>query len=1051
MTLTDRAMDRPFTVMITVLSIALCAVLALMRMKVDIFPNLDMPVIYVAQPYGGMSPEQMEGFLVNYYEYHFLYITGIEHVESKSIQDTGLIKLVFHPGTDMSQALAQTISYVERARAFMPPGTVSPFVVRFDAGTVPVGYLVFSSETRGLGEIQDQALFKVRPMFATLPGVSSPPPFGGNQRTIVVTVDPDRLRSCHMSSDEVVQSINTGNAIIPSGNVRTGDLNKITSTNAIVKDIHDLLNLPIRKGAGPAVYLRDVGTVEDASDILVCYALVNGKRSIFIPVTKRADASTLDVVNRVKTELPRFRQLIPEDIKINFEFDQSTYVKDSILGLVIEGALGAMLTGLMVLLFLRDWRSAAIVVITIPFALLSAVVALWLTGQTINIMTLGGLALAVGILVDEATVSIENIHSHLEGGEPLGRAVLNASKETLVPRLLAMISVIAVFAPSLFMTGSTRALFVPLSLAVAFAMTASYFLSSTLVPILSVWMLSKTSGSSEGKGKGLFQKVQELHRNAVARTVKWNWLVSGSYLVASAIILCLAYPKLGLELFPQVDSGQFQLRMRAPTGTRVERTELLTLNLLALIEGVAGQNNVDISLAFVGTVPSSYPINTIYLWSSGPQESVIRVALKNGSGIPVKYLQEKLRQKISQAYPNLFISFEPADIVSQVMNFGAPTPIEVAINGPNFASDKEYAARVMTELKKIGSLRDIQYGQPQDYPTINVAMDRTRCGQLGVTVSQVGRSLLSATSSSRFLLPSFWADSKTGIGYYVQVQVPQSAMNSIDAVKHIPVMANGSLHPLISDIAQVTDEISPGEIDRYNMQRMFTITANVSGEDLGRAAKQVKAAIERAGTAPRGVSLAVRGQVPSMQDAFSSLMTGLGVAILAIFLLLSANFQSMKLSFVVLTTIPAVLSGVVLVLFLTGTTLNIQSFIGSIMAIGVGVANTILLVTFAEQARMNGSNAQEAAIQGATSRLRPILMTSFAMLAGMIPMALGLGEGGEQTAPLGRAVIGGLAASTIVVLTVIPSMFSLIQNRAGRKSASIHPDTLAEPSGGEQS
>ncbi|HEY9754778.1 MAG TPA: efflux RND transporter permease subunit [Oculatellaceae cyanobacterium] len=1049
MTLTDRAMDRPFTVLITVLSIAICAILALTRMKVDIFPNLDMPVIYVAQPYGGMSPEQMEGFLVNYYEYHFLYITGIEHVESKSIQDTGLIKLVFHPGTDMSQALAQTISYVERARAFMPPGTVSPFVVRFDAGTVPVGYLVFSSETRGLGEIQDQALFKVRPMFATLPGVSSPPPFGGNQRTIVVTVDPDRLRSCHMSSDEVVQSINTGNTIIPSGNVRTGDLNKITSTNAIVKDIHDLLNLPIRKGAGPAVYLRDVGTVEDASDILVCYALVNGKRSIFIPVTKRADASTLDVVNRVKTELPRFRQLVPEDIKINFEFDQSTYVKDSILGLVLEGALGAMLTGLMVLLFLRDWRSAAIVVITIPFALLSAVVALWLTGQTINIMTLGGLALAVGILVDEATVSIENIHTHLEGGESLGWAVLNASKETLVPRLLAMISVIAVFAPSLFMTGSTRALFVPLSLAVGFAMAASYFLSSTLVPILSVWMLSKTSGRSEKKG--FFQKVQEVHRYALVGAVKWNWLVSGSYLVASAVILCVAYPQLGLELFPKVDSGQFQLRMRAPTGTRVERTELLTLNLLTLIEEVAGQSNVDLSLAFVGTVPSSYPINTIYLWSSGPQESVIRVALKNGSGIRVKDLQERLRQKISQTYPNLFISFEPGDIVSQVMNFGAPTPIEVAINGPNFASDKEYAARVMTELKKIGSLRDIQYGQPQDYPTINVAMDRTRCGQLGVTVSQVGRSLLSATSSSRFLLPSFWADSKTGIGYYVQVQIPQSAMNSIEAVKHIPVMANGSLHPLVADIAQVTDEISPGEIDRYNMQRMITITANVSGEDLGRAAKQVRSAIQRVGTAPRGVSLAVRGQVPSMQDAFSSLATGLGVAVLAIFLLLSANFQSMKLSFVVLSTIPAVLSGVVLVLLLTGTTLNIQSFIGSIMAIGVGVANTIMLVTFAEQSRMNGNNAQEAAIQGATSRLRPILMTSFAMLAGMIPMALGLGEGGEQTAPLGRAVIGGLAASTIAVLTVIPSIFSLTQSRASRKSASMHPNKLAAPSGGEQS
>lgn len=702
----------------------------------------------------------------------------------------------------------------------------------------------------------------------------------------------------------------------------------------------------------------------------------------------------------------------------------------------------------MVLLFLRDWRSAAIVVTTIPFALLSAVVALWLTGQTINIMTLGGLALAVGILVDEATVSIENIHTHLERGQSLGRAVLDASRETLIPRLLAMISVIAVFTPSLFMTGSTRALFVPLSLAVGFAMTASYFLSSTLVPILSVWVIGKHAG---GRKEGLFQRVQDVLRNFLTRAVKWNWLVAGLYALTAGLILIVVYPQLGLELFPKVDSGQFQIRMRAPTGTRVERTEMLALNLLDLVGEVAGPKNVDISLAFVGTVPSSYPINTIYLWSSGPQEAVIRVALRNGSGLKVKDLQEQLRRKISDTYPKLLISFEPGDIVSQVMNFGAPTPIEVAINGPNFASDKEYAARVMTELKQITSLRDIQYGQPQDYPTINVAMDRTRCGQLGVTVSQVGRSLLSATSSSRFMMPNFWADSKTGVGYYVQVQIPQSTMNSLDAVKRIPVMANGNLHPLVEDVAQVTDEISPGEIDRYNMQRMITITANVSGEDLGRATKQVRAAIERAGAAPRGISLSIRGQVPPMQDAFVSLTTGLGIAILAIFLLLSANFQSMRLSFVVLMTIPAVLSGAILALFITGTTLNIQSFIGAIMAIGVGVANTILLVTFAEQARMKGTSATDAAIEGATSRLRPILMTSFAMLAGMVPMALGLGEGGEQTAPLGRAVIGGLAASTLAVLIVIPSIFALIQKKAGRNSASVHPDKDATLSEGEHS
>lgn len=1048
MSLTDRAMERPITVIVAVLTVALCSILALTRMKIDIFPDLNLPVIYVAQPYGGMSPSQMEGYLVNYYEYHFLYITGIEHVESKSIQGTGLIKLVFHPGTDMSQALAQTISYVERSRAFMPPGTVSPFVVRFDAGTVPVGYLVFSSDSRNLGEIQDLALFKVRPAFATLPGVSSPPPFGGNQRAIVVSVNPEKLRSYHMSPDEVVQAISSGNVIIPAGNVRTGDLNRITPINSVVGDIKDLLDIPLRQATGPTVYLRDVGTVKDSTDILTCYALIDGKRSVYIPVTKRADASTVDVVNRVKEQLPKFRALIPEDIKIKFEFDQSTYVKDSILGLVMEGALGAVLTGLMVLLFLRDWRSALIVVVTIPFALLSATVALWLTGQTINIMTLGGLALAVGILVDEATVSIENIHTHLERGQPLALAVLVASQETLTPRLLAMISVIAVFAPSFLMVGSTRALFVPLSLAVGFSMIASFLLSSTLVPVLSTWLIRKHA--EKKKEKTFVQRMQDSYAHIVARSISLRWIVAICYLAVTALAIVLIYPQLGRELFPTVDTGQFQVRLRAPTGTRVERTEVMTLKLLDLIKQTAGANNVEISLAFVGTVPSSYPINTIYLWTSGPQEAVLRVALRPHSGIRIAELKERLRKSIAESMPTARVSFEAGDIVSQVMNFGAPTPIEVAINGPNFEADKQFAAMVLAELQKVPSLRDLQYSQPQDYPTVDVAIDRQRSGQLGVSVSQIGRSLLAATSSSRFFVPNYWADSKTGVGYQVQVEIPQSTMNSVEEVKRIPAMTNGNLHPLVGDVAQVKYGVMPGEIDRYNMQRMITISANVAGEDLGRAAKQVQAAIDRAGQPPRGVSVAVRGQIPPMQDAFSALFAGLGVAVLAIFLLLSANFQSMRLAFVVLAAVPAVISGVVLALFVTGTTLNIQSFIGAIMAIGVGVANTILLVTFAENARMGGKSAAEAAADGATSRLRPILMTSMAMVAGMVPMAMALAEGGDQTAPLGRAVIGGLIASTIAVLIVIPSIFALVQGKANRKSSSIHPRELATNTEGVQ-
>src|SRR5215813_6618139 len=484
------ALRRPITVLVAVIAVALTAVFAVSRMRIDIFPDLDLPVIYVAQPYGGMSPAQMEGYITYYYEYHFLYVNGIESVESKSIQNTSLLKLTFHAGTDMAEALAQTIGYVNRARAFMPPGTVGPFIMRFDAGTVPVGYLVFSSRSRSLGEIQDLALNRVRPQFATLDGLTSPPPFGGSQRTVVIRVDPDRLRSYGMAPEEVIRAVSTGNVIMPSGSVNIGDLTRISPLDSVVSNINDLLELPIRTGAGPAVFMRDVAAVNDSTDIPTAYALVNGRRAVYIPVTKRPSASTLSVVSDVKANLGRFQALVPDDIKVSYELDQSGNVSGALQSVLREAMLGALLTGLMVLLFLRQWRSSLIVILTIPFALLTSVVALWATGQTINIMTLGGLALAVGILVDEGTVAIENIHTHLARGTPIARAVLNAGTEVVGPRLLAMLAVVAVFVPSFFMTGVSQSLFVPLSLAVGFSMIASFLLSSSLVPVLSVWFLA---------------------------------------------------------------------------------------------------------------------------------------------------------------------------------------------------------------------------------------------------------------------------------------------------------------------------------------------------------------------------------------------------------------------------------------------------------------------------------------------------------------------------------------------------------------------------------
>jgi multidrug efflux pump subunit AcrB len=1042
MWLISLAMRRPITIIVLVVGIALCSILALVRMPVDIFPDLNLPVIYVAQPYGGMDPAQMEGYLISYYEYHFLYITGIEHVESKSIQNVGLVKLYFHPGTDMSQALAQTVSYVERSRAFMPPGTVAPFVVRYDAGSVPVGQLVFSSETRGVGEIQDLALFRVRPMFATLPGVSAPPPFGGNQRTVVIHVDPDRLRAYSMSPQEVIKAVADGNTILPAGNLRTGDINRLAPVNSVVSGIQELGNLPIRSGAGANVFLRDIGTVENGADILTGYALVNGRRTVYIPVTKRADASTVDVVNRVKSELPRMQSLIPDDIKVSFEFDQSTYVKNSIRGLATEGALGAILTGVMVLLFLRDWRSSLIVVATIPFALLGALVGLWLAGQTVNIMTLGGLALAIGILVDEATVAIENIHTHLARGGPRHRAVYEAAVETVTPRLLAMLAILAVFVPSFLMVGIAKSLFVPLSLAVGFAMLASYFLSNTMVPVLSAWVLRGEQSTHERRS--FFDRIQHQYSRITGMVFRQRRLVLLVYAAILAVGLFFASRLLGTDIFPAVDTGQFQLRLRAPTGTRVERTELIALKALDAIKAEAGPDNVEITLGFVGAQPPSYPINSIHLWTSGPQEAVLLVALRRDSGVRISELKERLRKKLPEILPGTTASFEAGDIVSQIMNFGSPTPIEVAINGPNLSVDRGFAEKALAEMQKIPSLRDLQFGQPLDYPTVNINIDRERAGQLGVNVDQVGRALAAATSSSRFIQPNYWRDPTSGTAYQVQVEIPQSRMSSIEDLDSVPALPGGGSGPLIGDVADLSYGTMPGEYDRYNQQRMVTITANISNKDLGSVSSELLAAIARAGEVPRGVQVNIRGQIPPMNQTLFGLEVGLGLAIAVILLLLTANFQSFKLSLVVLSSVPAVILGVAIALLVTGTTLNVQAFMGAIMAIGVSVANAILLVTFAEANRRNGQTAESSAISGAKSRLRPILMTTCAMIAGMIPMALAIGSGGEQTAPLGRAVIGGLAASTIAVLLVLPAVFSIVQRRATIKSPSIHPEDSDE-------
>src|SRR6267378_369170 len=1001
MNLVSFALRRPISLLTMVVAVALLGFLAIDRMSRDIFPDLGVPVLYVAQPYGGMDPAQMEGFIVNYYEYHFLYITGIEHVESKSIQGVGLIKLQFHPGTDMAQATAETVGYVDRARAFMPTGTVPPFVMRFDGGSVPVGDLVFSSKTKTVAELQDAALFKVRPLFATLPGVSAPPPFGSSQRTILVRLDPDKLRSYNMSPDEVVQALGAGNTVSPSGNVRIGDLMPMVPVNSVVGDFKGLNN---------------------------------------IPVTKRADASTLAVVQAVKANLPRFQSVLPDDVEVSYQFDQSPYVTRAIQGLFVERALGAVFTGLMVLLFLRDWRSSLVVVLNIPLAILASVTALWVSGQTINIMTLGGLALAVGILVDEATVTIENIHTRLADGRSLARAASEATAETTLPRFVAMLCILAVFIPAFFMTGAAHNLFVPLALAVGFSMVGSYLLSSTFVPVLSVWMLRNPSTHHQPR-ETVFDRLRARYDWFARAVMRRRRIVVLSYLIISGAIIFVVGSSLGTEIFPSVDTGQLQLHLRAPAGTRIERTEQIALQTLDEIKREVGPDNVAISLGFVGTQPPNYPINTIYLWSSGSEEAVLQVQLKRGTKIGIEDLKELLRQKLPEELPGVRFSFEPSDIVSRVMSFGAPTPIEVAVSGPNLADSRQYADKLQAKLAQVPTLRDLGFEQELDYPTVRVTVDRERAGVLGVTTNDVAKSVVAGTSSSRYTSANYWADPKSGIGYQVQVEIPERKINSLEDVKNLPIARRSDQQIDLRNVAAVTDDTALGEYDRYNMQRMLTLSANISGEDMGRAAAQVQQAVSDTGKPPARVNVTVRGQIQPMAEMFEGLRLGLVTAVGVILLLLAANFQSFRLSLAVGLTIPAVIAGVVLVLWLTRTTLNIQSFMGAIMAIGVAVANAILLVTFAERSRVGGREPWEAAIDGARSRLRPILMTSFAMLAGMVPMALGLGEGGEQSAPLGRAVIGGLLGATCATLIILPAVLAMLQSRhAAPVSSSLDPD-----------
>ena len=1079
MGLIKTALRKPITILVLVAGLLFFGIGAVRTIKIDIFPDMNLPVIYLSHPFGGYTPDQMEAYFAKPYVNLMLYVSGVKSIETKSIQGLTLMKLTFYEGTNMAQAAAEVSAFSNRAQASFPPGTQPPFILRFDASTLPVGQLVLSSDRRTNNELLDYANVYVRASFTSIPGLVTPAPFGGNIRTVVIKVDPGLLRSHDLTPDQIVEALRLNNQTTPSGNVRIGDKNYVTPANTTIKTIKDFENIPLYKGGVQNLYLKDVATVEDGADITTSYALINGKRSVYLAVTKSADASTWEVVQNLKKAIPRFQSLLPDDVKLSYVFDQSGYVMNAVKNLLSEGAIGALLTGLMVLLFLGDLRGALIVIITIPVSVISGVLFLSLFHQTINIMTLSGLSLAIGILVDESTVTIENIHQHLDMGKPKSLAIWDACKEIAFPKLLILFCILAVFAPAFTMKGIPGSLFLPLAMAIAFAMITSYFLAQTFVPILANWMM-KGHGRKKEDGKPMtdeeefaasglaagggpesdtweqkemlldhghgkdgkmsgFDKFRARFMRFLERLFPVSKPVVIAYvlLVSGAAFLLLNH--IGRDVLPKVNAGQFQVRLRAPDGTRVEKTEQYVLKTLDLLDSLVGKENISITSAFVGQHPGQFSTSPIYLFMAGTQESVLQVQLKEDYKTNMEELQDRFREKMKEAMPDLKLSFEPIQLTDKILSQGSPTPVEVVVSGKNKKQNVEYANKVIGQLNKISYLRDVQIGQSTKYPELNIDIDRIKAAQLGVDMSDISRSLIAATSSSRYTEKNVWVDQRIGLSYAVQVEVPENKMTSISEIAETPVLRN-AVRPVLGDVATITPDTTNGEDDNIGVIPILSVTANLYKKDLGAATKDVDEAIRAVGPLPRGLTIATRGLSQVLTDTLDSLQTGLVVAIIVIFLMLAANFQSFKVSLVVLATVPAVILGSLGLVMLTGSTLNLQSYMGMIMSVGVSISNSVLLITNAEHLRMHNGNALRSAKEAASLRLRPILMTSVAMVVGMIPMAAGIGEGGDQASPLGRAVIGGLVASTFAALLILPLVFSWVMGRVSTESVSLDPE-----------
>ncbi len=1056
------ALARPYTFVVMALVVILLTPVVLLRTPVDIFPDINIPVITLIWTYNGLEPQEMEQRIVSNVERGVtVLVNDVEHIESQSLSGLALIKVFFQPGANIQTALAQTAAISQTFLRFLPPGTTPPLVIIYSASTVPVMQIGLTSDTLSEQQLFDFGNNFIRTQLATVQGASMPFPYGGKQRVVSVDIDPKALQAKGLSAVDIVNAVNAQNLILPTGTAKLGPLEYSVEMNGSPQSVAELNDLPVKTVGGTTIYMRDVAHVRDGFSPQTNIVLANGQRGVLLSVYKTGSTSTIDIVTRVKQILDNYRASLPEGLYITTFFDQSLYVRASIQGVLREALIAACLTAVMILLFLGNWKSTLIIAISIPLSILVSILCLSALGQTINIMTLGGLALAVGILVDDATVEIENINRNLAMGKETVQAILDGAQQIAVPAFVSTLCICIVFIPMFFLSGVAKFLFVPLAEAVMFAMLASYMWSRTIVPTLAMYLLSAADEyhAEEHLGEKMgplrryqqgfernFEKFRDGYKRALRSALHAPRRFAACFL-GFCVFSVMITGVLGRDFFPKVDAGQIRLHMRARTGLRIEETARLADQVNAVIRDTIPKDELITVLDNIGLPYSGINLTYSNSGTIGTSDAEILVQLKQERGRPTIAYINDLREKLPQRFPGVQFAFQPADIVTQILNFGTPAPIDVQVTGANQRANYLIGEKLASQIRHIPGAVDVHVQQAFDNPTLFMEIDRARAQSVGMQSRDVAQNVLVSLSSSFQTAPAFWLDPKNGVEYSVAVQEPQYRLDSFQALQNTPISGSypGAQPQILGNLVQTTTTARPAEISHYNVQPMINVYAAVDGRDLGGVADEVERRVQGIEKElPRGSHIVIRGQVQTMKGSFTGLGFGLIGAIVLAYLLIVVNFQSWLDPFIIITALPGALAGICWTLLLTHTTLNVPSLTGAIMSVGVATANSILLVSFAREQMEEGRNAREAAIEAGFVRMRPVLMTALAMIIGMIPMAVGLGEGGEQNAPLGRAVIGGLIFATFATLFFVPCVFSMIHGRRERKKLRLDsaPETV---------